>query len=75
MKLLILAWVTSLVVVVVGTLSYAQGRLPQPQILSGNDIGFRIDGTDISGRATGTWLVRYNGNWIETGGAGIRPVK
>jgi hypothetical protein len=45
----------------------AQTRL-QPsdyRILSGSDIGFRVEGTDRSGRPVGTWVVRISGEWIE----------
>jgi hypothetical protein len=74
MKRFVLFWIASMVVIAMATFAFAQGRLAQPQTLSGNDIGFRLDGTDLSGKAVGTWLVRYNGNWIEVGSTGgIRP--
>jgi hypothetical protein len=36
-------------------------------IISGNDIGFRVDRQETQrlGRLTGTWVVRINGQWIE----------
>ena len=52
----------------------AQGpQFPSPQpdpnapIVSGNDIGFRVDRQDTQrlGRLTGTWVVRVNGQWVE----------
>jgi hypothetical protein len=52
----------------------AQGpQFPSPQpdanapIISGNDIGFRVDRQETQrlGRLTGTWVVRVNGQWIE----------
>ncbi len=76
MKRLTLVWITSLALVAVATFAFAQNRFPlsQQQILSGNDIGFRVEGTGIDGKPTGTWLVRFNGAWVEVGSwAGVRP--
>lgn len=50
-----------------GSALYAQlPRGPQiGRVLSGDDIGFRIDGTDPrNGGPTGTWMVRVNGEWV-----------
>jgi len=47
---------------------WAQTQIPQPQtptIVSGNDLGFRIDGRK-NGKPTGALVVRINGQWIET---------
>ena len=67
MKRLLLLWVMSLVMVSMGTYAIAQTRrLAQPTV-SGNDIGFRVDGTDPKGQPFGTLLIRYNGEWVETG--------
>jgi hypothetical protein len=40
---------------------------PNAPIISGNDVGFRVDRqqTQTVGRLTGTWVVRVNGQWIE----------
>ena len=48
-----------------------------PRIVSGADLGFRIDGTDPrSGNPTGAWVIRVNGRWVEVAAAsGIRPAK
>ena len=45
----------------------AQQPDPAARIISGNDIGFRVDrqATETQGRLTGTWVVRVNGQWIE----------
>lgn len=67
MKRLLLLWVMSLVMVSMATYTVAQTpRLAQPTV-SGNDIGFRVDGTDSKGQPFGTLLIRYNGEWVETG--------
>jgi len=81
MKRSLLLWVASLVLVALSTFAFAQAqfppgstRLPQPQMLSGNDIGFRVEGTDVNGRPIGTLVLRLNGNWVEVGpSAGFRP--
>jgi hypothetical protein len=81
MKRFVMFWMASLVLVVMATFAFAQNqfpqnRLPQPQMLSGNDVGFRMDGTDVNGRATGTFMVRYNGEWITVGPSMMaRPAK
>jgi hypothetical protein len=40
---------------------------PNAPVISGNDIGFRVDRQDTQrlGRLTGTWVVRINGQWVE----------
>lgn len=81
MKRVVLVWIASFVLVVMATFAYAQfgvppRRLPQPQILSGSDIAFRVEGTDGNSRPVGTWMVRFNGEWVEVGsGGGPRPLK
>jgi hypothetical protein len=66
MKRLLLFWVISLVLVSIATYAVAQPRRPAPTVL-GNDIGFRVDGTDSKGQPFGTLLIRYNGEWVEAG--------
>jgi hypothetical protein len=76
MTRLVLFWAASLVLVAMTTFAFAQSRFPQPQMLSGNDIGFRMEGTDINGKATGTFMVRYNGDWVAVGPSMMaRPAK
>ena len=77
MKKLLLFWVASLVLVSMATIAVAQTRrLPAPITLSGNDIGFRVDGVDRKGKPVGTLMVRFNGEWVEAGAAmTIRPLK
>jgi hypothetical protein len=45
----------------------SQQQDPASPIISGNDIGFRVDRQDTErlGRLTGTWVVRVNGQWVE----------
>ena len=35
-----------------------------PGITSGDDIGFRVEGTNPAGYAVGTWVVRLDGRWV-----------
>lgn len=70
MRRLIAFWLASLILVAVvasGLTVLAQG---QTQLLTGNDVGFRVEGTDRrTGNPTGTWVVRLNGEWVEVGSA------
>ena len=59
---LVVLWLVSLVAV--GVL--AQGQQPQPMVISGNDIGFRPDAVQRGKRVVGTWVIRINGQWVET---------
>jgi hypothetical protein len=67
MKRLAWLWVASLIVVGLVTAVFTHAQTPgsDPKILSGSDIGFRIDGRDMSGHPTGTFMVRVNGKWTE----------
>jgi hypothetical protein len=67
MKRLHLFWVVSRVLVSMATYAFAQtGRSAAQPTVSGNDIGFRIDGTDAKGQPFGVLLIRFNGEWVET---------
>jgi hypothetical protein len=64
----VLLWFASLVAVAVVTASItlAQTRPTEPRIVSGSDVGIRIEGTDSrTGNPTGTLVVRLNGDWVE----------
>ena len=67
MKKLLLLWVVSLVLVSMATYAVAQTRPSAQPTVSGNDIGFRVDGTDSKGQPFGALLIRLNGEWVETG--------
>jgi hypothetical protein len=66
----VLSWVAAALMAATTTFVFAQNRSSQPQVLSGADVGFRIEGTDFSGRPVGTLVVRINGNWVEVGTSG-----
>jgi hypothetical protein len=67
MRKLYVLWLSSLVLVAVfaSALTFAQTSRTEPQILSGGDIGVRIDGTDPWGAPIGTVVVRLYGQWVE----------
>ena len=48
-----------------------QGPTSAARVLSGPDIGFRVESTR-DGRAIGTLVVRINGQWVETA-ASVSP--
>ena len=44
---------------------------PWPQIISGADIGFRVDGVGADGKPIGRIVVHQKGEWIEVTLAGV----
>ena len=68
-------WFASLVAVAV----FAAGGLRaqtmllerEYRIVSGADIGFRIEGTDASGKPVGRWMIRVDGQWVEASSAPV----
>jgi hypothetical protein len=62
-------WLASLVAVAMLTSAviFSQSRLPEREyrVLSGSDVGFRVEGTDPSGRPLGRLVLRINGEWVE----------
>lgn len=66
-------WIGSLALV--GSVASAQvHRAEAGAVISGTDIGFRPEGWNGAARS-GTWVVRINGQWVETAGVPkIAPV-
>ena len=77
MRKWIVLWVSSLVVVSALTSGLmraqttpeelrrrAQEQLPGSRIISGNDIGFRLEGTNPADEPVGTLVVRIDGQWV-----------
>ena len=44
----------------------AAGQSTEPKVLSGPDLGFRIEGTARDGAPIGTIVVRIDGKWVAT---------
>jgi hypothetical protein len=40
---------------------------PEPRVISGSDLGFRVEGQRGDGTPTGQLVVRINGQWVEAG--------
>jgi hypothetical protein len=59
-------WVLSLLVVssVGAQQAFSIDPLPEPRIISGPDVGFRIEGTQ-KGAPVGQLVIRVDGRWIE----------
>ena len=69
-------WLISLVAV--GKVVSAQApfwrALPEPKVLFGDDVGFRVEG--IRGEVpTGVIVIKVNGNWVEVQVGGPKPIK
>lgn len=75
---LVVLWVASLIAVRVIATEQSQGMQPLrsgPIIVSGEDIGFRIEGT-IGDAPAGTLVIRRNGVWVEPRGKqGLVPTR
>jgi hypothetical protein len=62
---LALVWMLSLLVVAAASrLTLAQTATGDKRIVSGADLGFRID-SERGGVPTGRFVVRVNGTWVE----------
>jgi hypothetical protein len=76
----------SVAVIAGGLWAHAQVQLPNgprpapgevrqpPQIISGADIGFRVDGVAPDGKPVGRLVVHQRGEWVEVtlAGTGVR---
>ena len=54
----------------------AQQQPQTPMIITGGDVGFRVDQqrTRNMGRLAGAWVVRVNGQWVEPDTSGPRSL-
>jgi hypothetical protein len=60
--LLVILWLTSLLAVGAWGQSSAQ---PDTRVISGSDLGFRVERLDAKGSPVGSLVVRVNGKWVE----------
>jgi hypothetical protein len=61
---LVVVWVASLVAVAaLVSAQPAMKRLSSPIVLSGSDIGFRVEG-HIGSRPAGVFVIRMDGRWV-----------
>ncbi len=72
---LMLAWALSLIMVaVIAHAQTAAQRGATPTIISGSDLGFRVE-RQRGDRVYGTFLVRINGEWVVAEPAtGLKPL-
>ena len=74
MKKWIVLWVVSLVIVAATTAGLMQAQAREQTIVSGGDVGFRIEGKSPAGDPFGTWVIRVNGKWVPVMPTfGVRP--
>jgi hypothetical protein len=64
--LIALLWIASLVGVAatVKAQDYAFRPLPEPKVITGADLGFRLEGMR-GDQPAGTLVIRLNGKWVE----------
>jgi hypothetical protein len=73
---LVVIWLTSLVAVASVARSQALqfDPLPEPIVLSGSDIGFRVEGR-AGAIPSGRFVVRMGGQWVEPHVGYTRPAR
>ncbi len=67
MNRIVVLWLLSLLAV--AGLASSLTAQAQQTILSGSDLGFRVERMGTSGQPVGTLMVRVNGKWMEAGWA------
>jgi hypothetical protein len=45
--------------------SAQSGRTVAPRVVSGSNLGFRVEGVDANRKPYGEWVVKIDGEWIE----------
>ena len=61
-------WLLSLVLVgILASAVTAQVARTPPRIVTGADLGFRVEGKDVKGRPVGSIVIRVDGEWVEPG--------
>jgi len=75
MKVLLAAlWILSLAAAAV--VGAQQNTITNGYVLSGPDVGFRVDGRSPDGKPFGHFVVRVEGQWVEVNGSGrLIPVR
>jgi len=66
MNRIVSLWLLSLVIVgLLASALTAQVHRSSGRIVSGGDLGFRIESTDLKGRPVGTLVIRVDNQWVE----------
>lgn len=63
-SVLVVAWLFSLVAVAAIAQSRGVSPLSEPVVLSGGDIGFRVEGRQ-GNTPVGKLIIRFDGRWVE----------
>jgi hypothetical protein len=73
----VFAWLLSLLGAgAAGTVWAQRTAQPEPQVLSGSDVGFRLERVGRDGAGIGTLVIRLDGRWVEAQfSSRIHPVK
>jgi hypothetical protein len=75
MRKLVGFWVLSLILVALAA-SFVTAQVLRAPARIVTDLGFRITGTDPSGRPVGNLMIRENGQWVEISRAGtVAPLE
>jgi hypothetical protein len=76
MRKWVVLWLASMVVVagLASALTRAQGLQNDSRVVSGADIGFRVEGVNRAGTPSGTLVIRVKGEWVPVDfGRDVRP--
>lgn len=57
-------WFASVVTVALLASVFTRAQTREPRVVSGGDVGFRIEGRSATGEPLGTWVIRVNGEWV-----------
>jgi hypothetical protein len=60
---LVVIWLASLAAV--GVWAQAQSQQQEQRVISGSELGFRLERVERDGTPTGRLVVRMNGKWVE----------
>jgi hypothetical protein len=65
MNKLVSLWLLSLALVaLIASVVTAQVTRTPARVVTGGDLGFRVEGTDTQGRPVGSVVIKVNGEWV-----------
>jgi hypothetical protein len=70
MRRSIILWILSLALTagIASVVTAQVNRSTTPEIVTGGDLGFRVEGTDYrTGKPVGRIVIRRNGEWVDVG--------
>jgi hypothetical protein len=77
MRTWIVLWLVSLALVAGFTSALMRAQAPNARVVSGADLGFRIDAQNQDGEPLGRFVIRVDGKWVPVASfpMNYRPVK